>query len=971
MRSIHTPTIWQAFKWRYAAFALLAVVAIAGIVRFGFAGASQETYSLWGTSAKPRIVTDPDILSVELGVRFNSSKSGKVTGVEFYKGSKNRGTHVGSLWDNTGKRLASVTFKSETASGWQTAAFPEPVQIEANKIYTVSYHAPRGHYSVTEHYFTKNSRTNGPLTAPKSGPELLNGVYAYGSNSSYPTSSYRGSNYWVDVLFIPDTTQKPTIPEKVTAEPEKEGITVTWQASSAVGDTISEYIILRNDQEIARVPGSELRYHDTQGLENNSTYSYRVQAIDSNGRKSDLSIAAEVLFLAPVSVWPDNTIPAVQHHDDTESVELGVKFRSHTNGKVLGVKFYKGEKNTGQHTGSLWDAQGNKLASVSFTNESTAGWQRAYFSEPVAIAANTTYIVSYHAPHGFYAAEPGYFHNQAAKNGPLSALQNHTDGENGVYKYGASSFPTHSYNAANYWVDVIFRPTATTAQPTVPANVTATQNQAAITVAWQPSTSPNGTISGYRIFRNGNQIAALNGDARHFTDNQNLEDQKTYGYQVQAIDVKGEVSELSSAVGVVYIAPKAPVDLKDLPRVPWEGGPSFYEQFPQAKSHGWTNPHFFPIGLWGATVENQRDVDTDKAIGINTYLEIYKDGARPNVYPNFEAIRQSGMSAIHQHTDAPNVGNETVGWFVSDEPEQFGQAPGQVLNHLKTKKAQLPKDGRFHYTNFTGNMILPNYTPGDTIAAEWLDQNDVVSLDIYWYTRDLVCGGSVAGEIWKDGSGAKQPHGNGYNDLSYDECHRASNYGHQIDAQRRLAALSGKREPVWGFIETGHPFTDPENRGITPNQLAGAVWNSLIHEARGINYFNHSFSGPCQSSNVVRDPLYVGRDCYAAIRAKVKQVNAQITELAPVLNSQSFSYSFNPKLDTMLKEKNGSYYIFAMPAGVKGGSATSQQSLRLPNGLTASKAEVLFENRSLPITDGQFTDTFAADHTYHIYKITP
>jgi hypothetical protein len=40
---------------------------------------------------------------------------------------------------------------------------------------------------------------------------------------------------------------------------------------------------------------------------------------------------------------------------------------------------------------------------------------------------------------------------------PLHALANGVDGTNGLYLYGSSSrFPTNSFNAANYWVDVIY-----------------------------------------------------------------------------------------------------------------------------------------------------------------------------------------------------------------------------------------------------------------------------------------------------------------------------------------------------------------------------------------------------------------------------------------------------------------------------------------------------------------------------------
>jgi hypothetical protein len=39
----------------------------------------------------------------------------------------------------------------------------------------------------------------------------------------------------------------------------------------------------------------------------------------------------------------------------------------------------------------------------------------------------------------------------------LHALADGVDGPNGVYAYGStSSFPNQTWNASNYWVDVVF-----------------------------------------------------------------------------------------------------------------------------------------------------------------------------------------------------------------------------------------------------------------------------------------------------------------------------------------------------------------------------------------------------------------------------------------------------------------------------------------------------------------------------------
>ena len=52
-------------------------------------------------------------------MKFRSDVAGQVTGVRFYKGSGNTGTHIGNLWSSTGTLLASATFTGESASGWQ------------------------------------------------------------------------------------------------------------------------------------------------------------------------------------------------------------------------------------------------------------------------------------------------------------------------------------------------------------------------------------------------------------------------------------------------------------------------------------------------------------------------------------------------------------------------------------------------------------------------------------------------------------------------------------------------------------------------------------------------------------------------------------------------------------------------------------------------------------------------------------
>ena len=68
--------------------------------------------------------------------------------------------------------------------------------------------------------------TNGPLTALAGG-----GVYAYGSSSTFPTSTYQASNYWVDVVYSQTSgATVPGAPSGVSATAGNGSASVSWTA---------------------------------------------------------------------------------------------------------------------------------------------------------------------------------------------------------------------------------------------------------------------------------------------------------------------------------------------------------------------------------------------------------------------------------------------------------------------------------------------------------------------------------------------------------------------------------------------------------------------------------------------------------------------------------------------------------------------------------------------------------------------
>jgi PKD repeat protein len=196
-----------------------------------------------------------------------------------------------------------------------------------------------------------------------------------------------------------------------------------------------------------------------------------VRVVDNGG--ANPYFALDAIDVTPTalptsySVWSSATTPGTVTDPDANAVELGVKFRADVSGTITGIRFYKGPQNTGTHVANLWTSTGQLLATATFTNETATGWQQVNFASPVAIAANTTYIASYHTAVGHYSSDTNYFATSGVHTGPLQALANGTDGPNSVYLYGAGGFPTQTYNSANYWVDVTFSTAPDTTPPTV------------------------------------------------------------------------------------------------------------------------------------------------------------------------------------------------------------------------------------------------------------------------------------------------------------------------------------------------------------------------------------------------------------------------------------------------------------------------------------------------------------------------
>ncbi|MEN8118172.1 MAG: hypothetical protein ABFS16_14400 [Bacteroidota bacterium] len=358
------------------------------------------------------------------------------------------------------------------------------------------------------------------------------------------------------------------------------------------------------------------------------------------------------------------------------------------------------------------------------------------------------------------------------------------------------------------------------------------------------------------------------------------------------------------------------------------------------------DPAYFPIAVWLQDAEYAKDY---KEIGINLYVA--KWGKMTEEY--LDLLKEAEMPIIcgldeitKKHIENPII----VGWhMLPDEPDNAQPAKGE--KH-KYGPCEDPEDTKKKY---------------DTIKA--IDSTRPVYLGLgvgisyHGYRgRGGECSGDTtmypeytkAGDIfgWDVYPLAGPPQSRVFRDYSY--------IGYGMDNMMRWA--HGK--PTWMAIAT----TRIRKFGLMPNgdNVQSAVWMAIIHGAKGIVYFSHGFYPKLDETGLLNNK---------PVAEAVKKMNAQITELAPVINSPNVEglvkvaeRPFEQTVDLMVKKYNGDYYIFTIEANGEQFST----SLILDKKIQGKKVEVLYEGRTIDVQDGTFSDTFTKKEgfTHHIYRIS-
>ena len=371
-------------------------------------------------------------------------------------------------------------------------------------------------------------------------------------------------------------------------------------------------------------------------------------------------------------------------------------------------------------------------------------------------------------------------------------------------------------------------------------------------------------------------------------------------------------------------------------------GESIEFESPYAK---WKNgppkdPSFFPLCVW---LQNPKNAIKYKELGINVYVGLWKGPTEEQL----EELRKAGMYVICaqnevglKHIDDPII----IGWLQPDEPDNaqllpngsYGPPipPDEVIkSYMKMKTADPSRPVLLNlgqgvaWDEWYGRGVRTGH-PEDYL--EYIKGCDIVSFDIYPVVHKDP---RVAGKLWYVARGVV-----------------------------RLREWSNGQKIIWNCIETTR--IDNPNIKPTPRQVKAEVWMSIIHGSMGIIYFVHQFKPVFIEAGLLADK---------EMSQAIKEINKQILELAPILNSPTLyrkdavsveNETLISPIALMVKMYNGTVYIFAVNVQEKPVKLKLTME-GMPEGYVV---EVYGEDRIIIPKSSTFEDYFDGLDV-HIYKV--
>ena len=352
-----------------------------------------------------------------------------------------------------------------------------------------------------------------------------------------------------------------------------------------------------------------------------------------------------------------------------------------------------------------------------------------------------------------------------------------------------------------------------------------------------------------------------------------------------------------------------------------------------------SDPSFFPVHVW---LQSPGNAGEFTGLGIDFFTGLYNGPTDEQL----ATLAAANMPVICDQNEVALASPDVAmvwGWSQQDEPDN-AQSDG-MGGYLPCIDPQVIVDG--YAAMKAADPTRPVFlNVGQSVAWD---------LDDPWVGR-----GECTGQ-WDDYAAYFQ----GADIISFD-IYPVTNGSEQINGELWRVALGvdrlrewGPDKIVWNWIET--TYIDSPNLP-TPHDVRAEVWMSLVHGSMGIGYFVHEFAPAFREDGIFNHPEIVDA---------VTAINAEIHELAPVLNAASMqdalvvtSSDANVPVDAMVKRHEGATYVFAVAMRDDPTTATFELFAHS----TAMEAEVIGEDRMVAIEDGSFTDDFVG-YDVHLYRI--
>ncbi len=399
-------------------------------------------------------------------------------------------------------------------------------------------------------------------------------------------------------------------------------------------------------------------------------------------------------------------------------------------------------------------------------------------------------------------------------------------------------------------------------------------------------------------------------------------------FSLEIRNTKGSVLARESYKLVKGVQPIAKMDPNALPAGKFPKGPL-------------DDPNFFPVGVW-LQPAGARTVKAYKNIGVNIYFGGIDSYPRPKDKDWLDNIHAAGMYAIIP-IKQKYIDNElykhpaVIGWHQPDEPD-LAQASrnnspipaGELLSNFIMARAIKP--------NLPVFLGLSQGVANDRYIARVISYDEYPE---YCKTADI-----LGYDIYP------------CNSLGADGPNRLAVIAKGMD---RLAKWTGGKKRLYFVIEA-NKFTKAGTKGSrspTPEEVKTQMWMAIVHGARGLSIFCHSWAGKRMKA------VGIAPEMMKALKPMLSEIHnlAAVINSPTVVDGASAKVSGDGRISTMVKKHGGATYVFAVNMFRK-----AEKPVITVKGAGDGVAEVLFEDRKVPLKDGKIVDEFAP-YAVHRYKI--